>query len=539
MRINNNIDYFLHREYSHAKKMKKRIFNKNDTDISPGANLTEKMLHTETNNIINDLQTTKTLYHKFFLCNLLIIFVTLATLITSFINYEMNFPNICSIQAKSNIWDRLYANDEDSMFYLISTLANSMLTILLLVNIFIKYSLLNHINVITKHLASSDTLVSSGDYIKIFIEMLIALPHPIIILADKCIDYNFIVDLYPYIVRYEVNELLYAMQFLRIYFILSSSVYLSKFASPSSFRITSFLSIDNSMLYMIKCAYNANRFTFLLVTYSLNILFWGMIIYILERPVLSKFRNVHLETNQYIITHYFQGVTSVSPIDYIWYVFTGSVTLGTGEINVVTFIGKAIMIFVHLIGVLCITLLITTIIKVIKLDNDELRILCLIQRMKTRSMFNKANENVMKEGMYIAYLKQRYNSLKKQIEKINMKGKDRLSFLTSLTMKSNAKENYGDISEIYNMEMNKIYSQINETKEKMNNYIKKRNFSKIILDSNAKEFSKEEYMRQSAKSLQREFAKSCDSFRLNISEWEIGTIRENHIVSEIGKFIYN
>ena len=48
--------------------------------------------------------------------------------------------------------------------------------------------------------------------------------------------------------------------------------------------------------------------------------------------------------------------------------------------------------------------------------------------------------------------------------------------------------------------MNKIYSQITETKEKVNDYIKKRNFAKIILDNNAKEFSKEEYMRQSAKS---------------------------------------
>ena len=539
MRINNNIDYFLHREYSHAKKTKKRLFNKIDTDVSPGVNLTEKMLHIETNNIINDSQMTKTLYHKFLLCNVLIIFITFAILITSFINYEMNFANICSTQAKTNIWDRLYANDENSVFYLISTLSNSLLTILLLVNIFIKYSLLNRINVITRHLASSDTLISSGDYIKIFIEMLIALPHPIIIFADRCIDYNIHVDSYSYIIRYEVNELLYAMQFLRIYFILSSSVYFAKFSSPSSFRITSFLSIDNSMFYMIKCVYNGNRFMFLFVIYSFTILFCGMLIYILERPVLNTFRNVHLETNQYIITRYFQGVSRANVLDYIWYVFTGSVTLGIGEINVVTFIGKAMMIFANLIGVLCVTLLIATIIKVITLDDDECRILSLIQRMKMRMMFNKANENAMQEAIYIAYLKQLYNSLKKQIEKLNAKGKDRLSFATSLTGKSNAKENYGDISEMYNIEMIKIYSKINETKEKVNDYIKKRNFAKIILDNNAKEFSKEEYLRQSAKSLKREIAKSCDSFASNIGECEIGIIRENHIVNEIGKIIYN
>ena len=87
--------------------------------------------------------------------------------------------------------------------------------------------------------------------------------------------------------------------------------------------------------------------------------------------------------------------------------------------------------------------------------------------------------------------------------------------------------------------MNKIYSKIIETKEKVNDYIKKRNFAKIILDNNAKEFSKEEYLRQSAKSLKREIAKSCDSFASNIGECEIGIIRENHIVNEIGKIIYN
>ena len=278
---------------------------------------------------------------------------------------------------------------------------------------------------------------------------------------------------------------------------------------------------------------------FLFVIYSLTILFCGMLIYILERPVLNTFRNVHLETNQYIITRYFQGVSSANALDYIWYVFTGSVTLGIGEINVVTFIGKAMMIFANLIGVLCVTLLIATIIKVITLDDDECRILSLIQRMKMRMMFNKANENAMQEAIYIAYLKQLYNSLKKQIEKLNAKGKDRLSFATSLTGKSNAKENYGDISEMYNIEMNKIYSKIIETKEKVNDYIKKRNFAKIILDNNAKEFSKEEYLRQSAKSLKREIAKSCDSFASNIGECEIGIIRENHIVNEIGKIIYN
>ena len=208
---------------------------------------------------------TSVIYSKLKLCNIIIIFVVITSLILSSINYYINFTMICSTKTKTNIWDRLYSNDDNSIFYLLSTLMNSVLTIVLITNIYIKTSLITSLNITTKHLSKSETLLSSNDYLTIIFEIFLSLPHPMLSIADRCLDMNITIENEINTVRYEINEIVFSFQFIRLYFLFNSMLYLSTFASPSSFHLTSLLSIRNDAAFVIKCVYQRHPFVFVLV----------------------------------------------------------------------------------------------------------------------------------------------------------------------------------------------------------------------------------------------------------------------------------
>ena len=140
-------------------------------------------------------------------------------------------------------------------------------------------------------------------------------------IADRCLDMNITIENEINTVRYEINEIVFSFQFIRLYFLFNSILYLSTFASPSSFHLTSLLSIRNDAAFVIKCVYQRHPFVFVLVVYLLNISITGVIIYIAERPITDITRNVNLLVNK-----------DNSIISFLFAVFTSSVTIGYGDI---------------------------------------------------------------------------------------------------------------------------------------------------------------------------------------------------------------
>lgn len=523
--IYNDIDYDLRCEIEHSLyDISADVQKINEIDISHDINMNENCLNNQIENDMIITHRTAVIYSKLKLCNIIIIFVVISSLILSSVNYYINFSIICSTKTKTNIWDRLYNNDDNSIFYLLSTLMNSVLTIILCLNIYIKNCLITSINVTTKHIPRSETLLTSKKYFTIIIEILISLPHPMLSIADQCADINITIENEINTVRYEINEILFSFQFIRLYFLFNSILYLSTFASPSSFRLTSLLSIRNDASFVIKCVYQRHPFIFVLVVYLLNISITGVIVYIAERPITNITRNVNLLINK-----------DNSIISFMFAVFTSSATIGYGDIIAYSLIGKVASILSILIGIVCIALLIVTISKSLLIDNTEKHILTLLSRLQMKEEYDNINTKVMNTALYIAVKRSKYETIVKAINALGSKKNDRSSFATTMTtmVKSGIETKSMMINELH-----KIEALIAELKIILNDNIKKRKFIELKLKSQSKNFAVEEGIINSVNDCVYQVKKYKEEIEQSVNSYEVNIKRERKVINNIENKIY-
>ena len=524
--IDNDIDYELRCEIEHSLydiSMQKEEIN--EIDILHDINMNENSLNSQIENDMLITHKTSVIYSKLKLCNIIIIFVVITSLILSSINYYINFTMICSTKTKTNIWDRLYSNDDNSIFYLLSTLMNSVLTIVLITNIYIKTSLITSLNITTKHLSKSETLLSSNDYLTIIFEIFLSLPHPMLSIADRCLDMNITIENEINTVRYEINEIVFSFQFIRLYFLFNSILYLSTFASPSSFHLTSLLSIRNDAAFVIKCVYQRHPFVFVLVVYLLNISITGVIIYIAERPITDITRNVNLLVNK-----------DNSIISFLFAVFTSSVTIGYGDIIAYSLIGKIASIISIMIGIVCIALLIVTISKSLLIDSTEMHILTLLSRLQMKEEYDAINNKVMTTALYIAVKRCKYESIVKAINALGNKKNDRSSLATTMT--TMVRSGIETKSMMVN-ELRRIESQIAASKLVLSDSIKQRKFIELKLKSQSKNFAVEEGIINSVNDVLYRVKNYKEEISQCINSYEVNIKRERKVINSIENKIYS
>ena len=524
--IDNDIDYELRCEIEHSLydiSMQKEEIN--EIDILHDINMNENSLNSQIENDMSITHKTSVIYSKLKLCNIIIIFVVITSLILSSINYYINFTMICSTKTKTNIWDRLYSNDDNSIFYLLSTLMNSVLTIVLITNIYIKTSLITSLNITTKHLSKSETLLSSNDYLTIIFEIFLSLPHPMLSIADRCLDMNITIENEINTVRYEINEIVFSFQFIRLYFLFNSILYLSTFASPSSFHLTSLLSIRNDAAFVIKCVYQRHPFVFVLVVYLLNISITGVIIYIAERPITDITRNVNLLVNK-----------DNSIISFLFAVFTSSVTIGYGDIIAYSLIGKIASIISIMIGIVCIALLIVTISKSLLIDSTEMHILTLLSRLQMTEEYDAINNKVMTTALYIAVKRCKYESIVKAINALGNKKNDRSSLATTMTTMVRSGI---ETKSMMIKELRKIEAQIAESKLLLCDSIKKRKFIELKLKSQSKNFAVEEGIINSVNDVLYRVKNYKEEISQCINSYEVNIKRERKVINSIENKIYS
>lgn len=497
----------------------------NEIDILHDINMNENSLNSQIENDMSITHKTSVIYSKLKLCNIIIIFVVITSLILSSINYYINFTMICSTKTKTNIWDRLYSNDDNSIFYLLSTLMNSVLTIVLITNIYIKTSLITSLNITTKHLSKSETLLSSNDYLTIIFEIFLSLPHPMLSIADRCLDMNITIENEINTVRYEINEIVFSFQFIRLYFLFNSILYLSTFASPSSFHLTSLLSIRNDAAFVIKCVYQRHPFVFVLVVYLLNISITGVIIYIAERPITDITRNVNLLVNK-----------DNSIISFLFAVFTSSVTIGYGDIIAYSLIGKIASIISIMIGIVCIALLIVTISKSLLIDSTEMHILTLLSRLQMKEEYDAINNKVMTTALYIAVKRCKYESIVKAINALGNKKNDRSSLATTMT--TMVRSGIETKSMMVN-ELRRIESQIAASKLVLSDSIKQRKFIELKLKSQSKNFAVEEGIINSVNDVLYRVKNYKEEISQCINSYEVNIKRERKVINSIENKIYS
>lgn len=524
--IDNDIDYELRCEIEHSLydiSMQKEEIN--EIDILHDINMNENSLNSQIENDMSITHKTSVIYSKLKLCNIIIIFVVITSLILSSINYYINFTMICSTKTKTNIWDRLYSNDDNSIFYLLSTLMNSVLTIVLITNIYIKTSLITSLNITTKHLSKSETLLSSNDYLTIIFEIFLSLPHPMLSIADRCLDMNITIENEINTVRYEINEIVFSFQFIRLYFLFNSILYLSTFASPSSFHLTSLLSIRNDAAFVIKCVYQRHPFVFVLVVYLLNISIAGVIIYIAERPITDITRNVNLLVNK-----------DNSIISFLFAVFTSSVTIGYGDIIAYSLIGKIASIISIMIGIVCIALLIVTISKSLLIDSTEMHILTLLSRLQMKEEYDAINNKVMTTALYIAVKRCKYESIVKAINALGNKKNERSSLATTMT--TMVRSGIETKSMMVN-ELRRIESQIAASKLVLSDSIKQRKFIELKLKSQSKNFAVEEGIINSVNDVLYRVKNYKEEISQCINSYEVNIKRERKVINSIENKIYS
>ena len=129
---------------------------------------------------------------------------------------------------------------------------NMACTVFLLVSIYIRYDLWLEWSKTVQRYTKYDTLVNTGLWKSLLLEMIICIIAPVPFLDG--IKYKEYVAAYETWIEYEVNDILLFWSFTRLYLGIRFSLYLSQFMNPRSQRVCAMHGCDAGIMFAVKSA---------------------------------------------------------------------------------------------------------------------------------------------------------------------------------------------------------------------------------------------------------------------------------------------
>lgn len=166
---------------------------------------------------------------------------------------------------------------------MISMLISAASQSFLLFSIYVEYDIWFKLSKSTHRIAYEETFKSTGLWKNIAIEIGLNLVSPSIIFEGFSVrEYNQ--DL-SYETIYNMNDLLLAFSFFRLYHIIKFMLLFSIFREQRASRICSYNGLDNSLPFLIKCYYKQQPLFSLVLSMSILVTAFGLQLHILESPL--------------------------------------------------------------------------------------------------------------------------------------------------------------------------------------------------------------------------------------------------------------
>lgn len=219
---------------------------------------------------------------------------------------------------------------------------NTATNIFMVSSLYIKHDLWLQWSISISKFSKYDTLINTGGWQSLIIEIIISLISPIHQLEDYWYEeWN---DKYQFLIRYKINDILLAISFIRIYHPIKFILYSTEFMNPRSQRICDQYGCDATPMFAIKCLAKSNPFTSLGISMIVTTFIFGFQLRIFEMPLddVTGFNFKYLQTCY-------------------WNVIITLATVGYGEVYAESFFGRLVAIMISFWGIFYVSVLVVAV----------------------------------------------------------------------------------------------------------------------------------------------------------------------------------
>lgn len=250
-------------------------------------------------------------------------------------------------------------------------------SISLIIGLVFRYRLMLLLDQAKRTYSEYDTLVNTGLYKYLFVEIILISITPFPFIWDE--DYTESYSDYNTHVNYRINDIfLLLMCIFRVYLLVRTSLTHSQFMDTRSQRVCTMSGSDASFMFSIKSLMKKKPYSVLLLSLILSVALFGFVLRIFERPL-------SIASNQD-----FNSINNA-----FWVTLITMTTVGYGDFFPKSNIGRLIGILIAFWGVAFVSLFVVTLTNLLLFKNGEEKSFILLQRLKSKDALKLEAVNVM------------------------------------------------------------------------------------------------------------------------------------------------
>lgn len=222
----------------------------------------------------------------------------------------------------------------------------------IIISLYIKYDLWIKYSKAIDVFSNFESIISTGQWQNLLFEFFLNIVSPQGFLQNmRYVEY---VEAFDVSIHYEVNELLLAFSFVRIYLIMKLYIYYTESLTPRSQRVCEMNGCDSDVMFAIKSIIKSQPYKFLLYSLTLTTFVFGYLLHIFEGPMTE-----------------ISGQNYRSMYSCMWNVIITLSTVGYGEIYPKTFFGRITGVIICFWGVFILSLFVVTITDSLEFSSNE------------------------------------------------------------------------------------------------------------------------------------------------------------------------
>lgn len=240
-----------------------------------------------------------------------------------------------------------------------------------------RYKLMLHFSKAKGLYSQYDTLVNTGLYKLLIVEIILNVITPYPFIWDEKYEESY--SDYDTKVKYRVNDIfLLLMCLARLYLLVRTSLVLSTFMDTRSQRVCIMSGSEASLMFSIKSLMKKKPYSVLICSLVLSVALFGFVLRIFERPLSVA-----------------SGQDFNSINNAFWVTLITMTTVGYGDFFPKSNIGRFVGILIAFWGVAFVSLFVVTLTNLLLFQNGEEKSFILLQRLKSKDALKRQAVNVM------------------------------------------------------------------------------------------------------------------------------------------------